>query len=65
MDFSGEAEQHRVIHDRLDSVLAMIHEAQKDHSKFNPAEMNKLLTALKEPLVSFFYNSALDIIQSL
>jgi hypothetical protein len=51
MDFSGEAGQHEVIHDHLNSLLAMIHEAQKDQSKFDTAEMNKSMTALKEPLV--------------
>jgi hypothetical protein len=51
MDFSGEADQHKVIHAGLEELLTMIHEARTDLSKFDPEKMSTKMTALKEPLV--------------
>jgi hypothetical protein len=51
MDFAGEAEQHKVIHDRLDDLSAMLLEARADVSKFDAENMKATMTALKEPLV--------------
>jgi hypothetical protein len=53
MDFSGEADQHKVIHAGLEELLTMIHEAQTDLSKFDPEKMNTKMIALKVPLVRF------------
>jgi len=50
MDFSGEVEQHKVIHEALGKLLAIIHDAQTNPSKFDHAEMNALMTTIKEPL---------------
>lgn len=51
MDFSGETEQHRVIHYSLEDLHTMIKEAQTDLSKFDVEKMKMQMIALKEPLV--------------
>ncbi|KAG5636307.1 hypothetical protein H0H81_008478 [Sphagnurus paluster] len=50
MDFTGEAEQHKVIHENLDRILAMIAEANGDHSKFDAAKLKALMAEFKGPL---------------
>ncbi|KAF8240911.1 hypothetical protein L208DRAFT_1420317 [Tricholoma matsutake] len=50
MDFSGETEQHRVIHYSLEDLHTMIKEAQTDLSKFDVEKMKMQMIALKEPL---------------
>jgi hypothetical protein len=52
MDFSGEKDAHDVVHDKIDSLEAMLRELQADHSKFNPDHIREHLLATKEPLVS-------------
>jgi len=52
LDFSQELEQHKVIHGKLDALLAFIHNAQADHSTFDAQLMKKMMLELKEPLVS-------------
>jgi hypothetical protein len=54
MDFSGEIEQHKIIHDTLDRILTMIHEARADLMKFDAAKMNVSMMEFKDPLVSCF-----------
>lgn len=51
MDFSNELSAHEKIHAALDTVIAAIEEAKKDHSKFKPDELRELVEKLKEPLV--------------
>ncbi|KAI0763150.1 hypothetical protein BC629DRAFT_1294189 [Irpex lacteus] len=50
MDFSGEAAEHKVIHDILEELIASINAAKEDHSKFKPAEMKELMEKFREPL---------------
>ncbi|KAF9457829.1 hypothetical protein BDZ94DRAFT_1336895 [Collybia nuda] len=50
MDFSGEIEQHKVIHDTLDKILATIYDARTDLSKFDATKMNALMLEFKGPL---------------
>ncbi|KAF9469573.1 hypothetical protein BDZ94DRAFT_1151020 [Collybia nuda] len=52
MDFSGEIEQHKAIHDTLDKILATIHDARTDPSKFDATKMNALMLEFKDPLFS-------------
>lgn len=54
MDFSGEIEQHKVIHETLDKILTMIHDARADTTKFDATKMNTLMLEFKEPLVLIF-----------
>ncbi|KAH8119475.1 hypothetical protein DFH11DRAFT_1565247 [Phellopilus nigrolimitatus] len=50
MDFTGEAEQHKVIHDGLDKIIAMVGEVQADPSKFDIKRAKELFGNLKDPL---------------
>ena len=52
MDFSGEA-AHKILHESLDKLLSMIHDARADPSKFDPGKMSSFMMDLKEPLVCF------------
>lgn len=54
MDFSGEAAEHKVIHDILEELIASINAAKEDHSKFKPAEMKELMEKFRGPLVRIF-----------
>lgn len=56
MDFSKEAEQHKLIHDGLGELCTMIKEAQTDTFKFDAAKMNAKMIVLKEPLVRSISN---------
>jgi hypothetical protein len=56
MDFSGEASQHKVIHETLDRLNTMITEAKKDTSKFDAAAWNSVLAEFREPLVSTLHS---------
>lgn len=47
MDFSGEEEQHKVIHAALDAILALL----SDPAAFDAAQAVALMGPLKEPLV--------------
>ncbi|KAF8079200.1 hypothetical protein FPV67DRAFT_1467856 [Lyophyllum atratum] len=50
MDFSGEAEQHGVIHESLGKILATILESKADSSKFDGAKLREAMVAFKDPL---------------
>lgn len=52
VDFSHEQEQHEEIHGFLDSFLAEIRNAQGDTSKFNAAELKRLMQSSKDAMVS-------------
>jgi hypothetical protein len=54
MDFSGEAEQHTNLHNTLDRLLTMIHDARADLTKFDAEAMNALMIEFKDPLVNCF-----------
>ncbi|KAI0090461.1 hypothetical protein BDY19DRAFT_940269 [Irpex rosettiformis] len=49
MDFSGEAAQHKVIHDILDQLVVSIQAAKEDHAKFKPGELKELMEKFREP----------------
>ncbi|PSR83537.1 hypothetical protein PHLCEN_2v5691 [Hermanssonia centrifuga] len=51
MDFSREEEQHKVIHDTLEKLLAIIQSAKEKPAQFKPDEMRELMVNFKEPLV--------------
>ncbi|KAI0763149.1 hypothetical protein BC629DRAFT_980508 [Irpex lacteus] len=50
MDFSGEAEEHKVIHDILEELISTINAAKDDHKKFKPADMIELMKKFRGPL---------------
>ncbi|EPQ59768.1 hypothetical protein GLOTRDRAFT_24705, partial [Gloeophyllum trabeum ATCC 11539] len=50
LDFSREIAQHKVIHERLDALLAFIASAKADPSKFDAAKMREMMFAFKDPL---------------
>jgi len=52
LDFSHELEQHKVIHGKLEALLALIHDARASPSIFDAQMMKKMMLELKEPLVS-------------
>lgn len=49
MDFSGEEEQHKVIHTALDAMLALL----GDPVTFDAAQVIALMGTLKKPLVCY------------
>jgi hypothetical protein len=51
LDFSSEAEQHRVIHTHLDSLLASFRKAKEDPTTFNAPLLKERMIAFREPLV--------------
>jgi len=52
MDFSGEAEAHKVIHTGIDEIIEYIDEFCEDTSKFHAERLKALMVKLKDPLVS-------------
>ncbi|CAL1714139.1 unnamed protein product [Somion occarium] len=50
LDFSGEIEQHKAVHAPLKAMVAMIHEAQADLTKFDPQQFKELVVPLRVPL---------------
>ena len=50
MDFHKEADEHKVIHDTIEAILAFLTAAKADHSKFDAAHFKQMLTEFREPL---------------
>ncbi len=51
LDFSGEQEEHKVVHKFLTEYLGYVREAQTDTSKFDPHKLKDMMNAVHEPLV--------------
>ncbi|KIJ51879.1 hypothetical protein M422DRAFT_26564 [Sphaerobolus stellatus SS14] len=52
MDFSGEAEAHKVIEDGIHGIIAYIDEFSQDITKFDAERLKGLMVNLKDPLYS-------------
>jgi len=50
MDFSGEAEAHKVIHAALDEITTFVKEVKADISTFNPDTLREKMKKIRDPL---------------
>lgn len=51
LDFSGEVEEHKAIHAKLDEILAYIAEVRADPTKFDAAKLKASMDDFRTPLV--------------
>jgi len=54
LDFSEEAEAHKVIHDALDKLYAMVEEGRNSPNSFDSKKLKELMEGLREPLSNHF-----------
>lgn len=52
MDFSGEHEQHEILHAFLEKYLELVTSYKKDEATFSAAALLELMQASKEDFVS-------------
>lgn len=55
LDFSGEIEQHKVIHAGLDELLPYIRSSKADTSTFDALKLKDMMSKLRDPLVRSSY----------
>ena len=55
MDFGKEAEEHKGIHDALDTFSAHVKAALADPSKFDAARLTQILSDLRAPLLPLLH----------
>lgn len=51
LDFSNEIEEHKVIHDALDTLYAIIKEGQKSPGKFDSKRLKEHMEGFRTPLI--------------
>lgn len=59
MDFSAEVAAHKVIHEKLDTLIAYIKEFKEDVSKFDATRLKEMMAAFKDPLVGLPFSRLL------
>jgi len=50
LDFTGELEQHKIIHAGLDELLPYIRSAKTDTSKFDALQLKNMMLKIRDPL---------------